>query len=118
MKGFPNVLQVVVMGLLLSASAAPHSQDRGGLLDAGRVALDDYSAELKRERSPNPAADQDFLNYVLDIEHYAVGLAYSAKGIEVEIILRQRPGQEVLGGGGHYLIDPNSLKILDKRLYE
>lgn len=117
MKGFPTAL--LVMGLLLSATAASHPQeDTVRILDAGRVVLEDYSAELKRERSPNPGADQDFLDYVLDIEHYAVDLAYSAKGIEVEIILRQRPGQEVLGGGGHYLIDRNSLKILDKRLYE
>ncbi len=48
MKGFLNVLQVMVMGLLLSASAASHSQDAGRILDAGRVALEDYSAEMKR----------------------------------------------------------------------
>ncbi len=109
---------MLAIGLALPACAL--AQARGDFFDAGRVAFDDYAAELKREQAASPDPTQGLARYVFDLRHYAVGMAYSSKGIEVEIRLRQPtdPDLSILGGGGHYLVDQNTLKILEKHLYE
>lgn len=107
---------LLMMGLLVSTDVA--TQETRNLFDAGRIALDDDASELQGEEPHNLELDQDLVRYVRDIAHYAVGLSYRAKGVEVESVLKKHPTRAIMGGGGHSLIDRDTLKILEKRRYE
>ena len=96
-------------------AGAAFAQEARGVLDAAKVALEDFRIRLSHE----PATDWKWGPYVADICNYAIGLSETSGAYIVVINLRDKPGViDFNGGRARYIVDKKSLKIVNFTGYE
>lgn len=81
------------------------------IFKAAQVAMSDFDGHLKGLRSKG--GKWKYADYVTDVKNYAIGVSEGEAVFVVVFVRKKIKGVNLTGGGAKYLVDKNTLKVID-----